>query len=204
MIQIGRSNSGMHPHAAPATAARGQHSEGYCSDMDVVPSFYDPTPETEPAAIAADQRAALLELLPPVVIDPAAMSVAVVPLSAAVVLPASVVARRLRELGYAARRVAPAGPPPGRGPARERLCWKDVLDVIRGHLRAHGPLPTTRLAELAGADPTHVGRNMGQAVSRFYVLRHERSVAVGRGRDVQVWWLVGEPVPAAGQARRTG
>lgn len=188
MIQIGKLNSGQHPRATPAVAAKGQHSEGYCNDVSAIPDEYTPTPETEPHQIAADQRAAVLKAMRHV-------GRRVEALSARVVLPVSVVARRLRELGYA---VPDAPETCGR---QGQIRNADLLDMIEKYLRRHGPALARDIGGALRRQSSQVGDRMNREPARFYVLRQTKGFM---GRAARVWWLVGVPVPAAKEARRTG
>lgn len=188
MITIGKLNSGQHPRATPAIAAKGQHSDGYCSDVDVIPDEYTPTPETEPEAIAADQRAAVLKAMRHV-------GRRVEALSARVVLPPDVVVRRLRELGYA---VPDAPEPCGR---QGQLRNAELLDMIEKYLRRHGPALARDIGGALRRQSCYVGVRLLREPARFYVLRETKGFM---GRAARVWWLVGVPVPEAKDVRRTG
>lgn len=188
MITIGKLNSGQHPRVTPAVAAKGQWADGYCNDVSVIPDEYTPTPETEPDAIAADQRAAVRSAMRHV-------GRRVEALSARVVLPPDVVVRRLRELGYA---VPDAPEPCGR---QGQLRTADLLDMIEKYLRRHGPALARDIGRALERQSCYVGHHMKGQPGRFYVLRQTKGFM---GRAARIWWLVGVPVPEAKDVRRTG
>lgn len=173
-------------NGVPAKGGRGRgaaYDAGYL-DVNGAADWYVPTPETEPAAIAADQRAAVAAAIRAA---GGVKGVSPVPavVSAAVVLPASVVVRRLREIG-----IAPADPEPvGR---QRRLRLADLLDLIAEYLRRHGPTTAGAIGKAMGRQQSQVGNAM-KSSPRFVVARTMPSAS--RGRPANVWWLAGVREP---------
>lgn len=129
-------------------------------------------PDTEPAAIAAAQRAAIRGCGVPLADPPDVAAVA-----AAVVLPASVVERRLAEMGLLPR---PRRPRPARSD-----CGPLAAEVRR--LLAAREMSTPEITAATGATPNRV-RHVLTSYPEFRVVARARVVR-GRGKAARVWGL---------------
>lgn len=157
-----------------------------------ISNFYVPDPETEPEAIAEDQRQAVLEAFRQVrgktVYGPDGRGMDRVERTAdAVDLPVWVVRRRLAELGL--------GPPVENPQAKvfaERSRKHRAKKKIAALLSSNQPMSSHEIGRRLGMDPLYVNRIVNNSPDFLARLHGEQRQ---KGGTVQLWTVAKSPAP---------